>query len=141
MKKFSVIIILLVVTIVAVGCNNIPFSGIPEADLVEKYQLTFEAHIWNDYMPPVLEERPSISYITIMTGRPWIDTAMDVSVTIVTATKTFTRTYVNSEYGSEYRSTENFRLDDNEDYTMYITICVFGEKQTIELSGTVFVTH
>ena len=36
-----------------------------------------------------------------------------------------------------YKATNGFKLGDNEDYTLQITITIGNEKQTIELTGTV----
>lgn len=130
------------------GCTEDSFSEAAEANLVEKYGLSFEANIWNDYMPGGDSSRykKSVHYVQFSTQEEITDIKM--SVEILTASKRFIRTFadiykgVKTPWGAyDFRATKDFRLDDGEDWTMNVTIKIGNEKQTIELTGTVDVTH
>ena len=118
-----------------------------EVDLVEKYGLSFEVGIWNDYMPSINPSQRSVHYVQFTTTSEDL-TNVEMSVEILTTTKRFVRIFTDIYSGEttpwgayDFRAIEDFRLDDGEAYTMYITIGIAYERQIIELAGTVGVTH
>ena len=130
-----------------------PFPETPIGDLVDKYLLTFDCYIYNDYMPTVVEDesdRHSSSYnsLTIITSRPWpyiyphpFYSKLQVFVKIVTTSKTIISPFISYNNTMQYSSVDSFSLNDEEEYTMYVTLCFLNEKQTIVLHGVVDTTH
>jgi len=119
-----------------------------ETNLIEKYQLTIEAYVWNDYMPIVPQPLRSTHFVSIHSPQPMCPIEYDIqmSVRIVTSSVDIVRTFVYFQ-GSiplgylDFRSTEIFRLNNNETFTMYITIRILDEEQTVVRTGQVGVTH
>jgi hypothetical protein len=114
-------------------------SDAKEVDnLLEKYDLSLKAYIWNDYMPPPSSEYSlcSISFDSAAELPP-----MEVSATIITERITLPDIELydiykgNGTYGllfrKDFRPVNGFHLNDNEEYTIKITVKIFGEKQTI----------
>jgi len=146
----SLLVIIMVVPIVfvATGCRNAPnpFTDATQANLVERYNLTFTAYIWNDYQPFVAYPPRSTHFVGINSSQDFDLSRVQMSVQIVTSrvniTRTFTlRTYGGGSLGGDFRSTEIFRLNDDERFTLYVSILVGGYTQTIVLTGRVFITH
>lgn len=118
----------------------------------EDGDIEINAGIYNDYMPGIIEGPDvmpkSLCYIAIKCGVPEIES---VSARIVTETKSLTREFSTEgainllmlppRYISQWHSNENFRLDDEEEYTMYVTITIDGKEQLFTLTGTVGVTN
>ena len=147
MKKISLVLLLCVLVLFSAGCSkNDPFKYAKEADLVEQYGLTFEAGIWNDYMPPVANDA-SVHFVQFTTTDENL-TGVEMSVEILTSSKRFVRTFKDIYNGAttpwgayDYRATKSFRLGDGENWTMNVTIKIGNEKQTVILTGTVGTTH
>ena len=144
---FAIMLAMILMAVLG-GCKEDPFSEATEANLVEKYELSFNANIWNDYMPggDFSKYKKSIHYVQLSTQEEITDIKM--SVEILTASKHFVRTFADIYKGVktprgayDFRATEDFRLDDGEYWTMNVTIKIGNEKQTIKLTGTVGVTH
>jgi len=156
MKKFlfSLLAILLLASMafVFIGCENNdepsedPFETAIQADLVSRYDLIFTTFIWNDYQPNVAYPPRSTHFVGISTPQDFDLTQVQMSVQIVTSKINITRIFTLREYGGgalggDFRSTEIFRLNDDEDYTLHISILIGKYTQTITLTGSVFVTH
>ena len=115
-------------------------EGQKETNLLEKYGLSLQTYIWNDYMPVIGPSehftRCSISFNSA-TELP----SMEVSATIITERITMPNIELydiyngSGTYGKlfrkDFRPVNGFRLNDGEEYTIKITVKISGEQQAI----------
>jgi len=151
LKKFAIMIVISCLALVLVGCGRTsqienPFENAIQADLVSRYNLTFSAYIWNDFQPSIPHPPRSTHFVAMNAPQQFDLTRVQMSVQIVTSGQNITRTFTLREYGGgspqgDFRSTEMFRLDSDENFTLHVSILVGGYTQTVTLHGKVFVTH
>jgi hypothetical protein len=130
-------------------------EGNLEDNLLEKYNLTMGTGIWNDYMPVIAPdggpypERYSIC--TIHFDCPVEIPPMEVSATIITERITMPVPLYDiyagngtngSLFRKDFRPVNGVRLNDEEEYTIEVTLKIRGEQQTVTTEKQkVFVTH
>jgi hypothetical protein len=117
-------------------------EGQKETNLLEKYDLSIDSYIWNDYMPggPRPFSNCAIAFDSATKLPP-----MEVSATIITERITMPDIELydiykgNGTYGKlfrkDFRPVNGFRLNDGEEYTIKITVKISGEQQTITLEN------
>jgi len=120
------------------------------SNLLEKYNITNWAGMWNDYMPgggwkkTSKGERASIFCITF--DSPDKLPSMEVFVTIITSRITI-RPVLEEIYGGkgtygnlyrkDYRPKKGIRLNDGEEYTLEIIVKIGGEHQIIKFENKI----
>ncbi|MCL2570138.1 MAG: hypothetical protein FWE16_02940 [Firmicutes bacterium] len=149
-KGFVIVFLIIPIAFFATGCRNDyienPFKTAIQADLVSQYELTFTAYIWNDFQPSIPQPLRSTHFVGINTPQELDLSQIQMSVQIITANQNIVRLFTFRTYGGgspqgDFRSTEIFRLCNDEKFTLHISILIGNYTQTVTLTGTVFVTH
>ena len=107
-----------------------PFPDATEVDLVEKYQMSVKASIWNDFMPGSASGYTrSNNFIQISSSTQELYLpSIEISVKIVGASYNLTRNfayYPSGSHGGDFRSTEPFHIGG--EYTLYATIKILND--------------
>jgi hypothetical protein len=124
-------------------------------NLLEKYNLTMGTGIWNDYMPVIAPDKgpypERFSICTIHFDSPVEIPPMEVSATIITERITMPVLLYDiyggngtngSLFRKDFRPVNGVRLNDEEEYTIEVTLKIQGEQQTVTTEKQkVFVTH
>lgn len=133
MKKTHFILAAITVCVFLLGTCKLT---IEVDNLLEEYDLSVSAYIWNNYMPGASSSRRFSSICSVQFESATKLPPMKVSATIITEKNTIQTNLSDIYHGTEpflkdFRPIKGFFLNAEEEYTIEVTVKISGKQQTI----------